>query len=178
MYVLREIVLLILEWLSKRPALRNVAAGTAAVATVFMLMGLVRWLLSDAPTRFAVSGKVLLAGEPLDAGTIEFRSIGAGTQAVGGAAVRAGRYQIPRERGLVASGYEVRIFSAAAPPPPTASDPPGRGLPPGVERIPPEFGSQTRQRVEVGRGARNVFDFDIPGGSAAPAAAGSGGRKP
>lgn len=178
MYVLREICCLLLEWLGKRPALRNLVAGTGAMAALFLIMGFGRWLLSDAPTRFAVSGKVLLAGEPLDAGTIEFRSIGGGAQAVGGAAIRAGRYQIPRDRGLMASQYEVRICSAAAPPPPAASDPPGRGLPPGIERIPPEYGSQTQQRVEVGRGVRNIFDFDIPGRPPAPPAASAAGKRP
>lgn len=169
MYVLREICLLLLEWLGKRPALRNLVAVTGALVALFLIMGLGRWLLSDAPTRFAVSGKVALAGEPLDAGTIEFRSVGDGPQEVAGAAVRAGRYQIPQDRGLVASQYEVRIFSAAAPPLPSASDPPGRGLPPGNERIPPEFGSQSQQRVEVGGGRRNVFDFDMPARPPAPA---------
>ena len=180
MYVFREICLVFLEWLGNRPALGKLVAATGALAALLLFVSFSRWLLSDAPTRFAVSGRVLLAGEPLDAGTIEFRSVGGGVQTVGGAAVRSGLYQIPQDRGLLASQYDVRIFSAAAPPPPTASDPPGRGLPPGEERIPPEFGSQSQQRVEIGRGLRNVFDFDIPARPPAPASlpAAPGGKRP
>lgn len=161
MYVFREILLVLLAWLGQRPRLRGVVAVTAAVAGVSILGGLVRWLASDAPTRFAVSGRVLLAGEPLDVGTIEFRPIGSAGRA-GGAAIRDGRYHIPRARGLMADRYEVRVCAARMPAPPTTSEPPGPGLPPGIERIPAEFGAESTQRVEVGRGLRNVFDFDIP----------------
>ena len=182
MYVLHEILLLLLGWLQKRPGLRNLLAVTVVLLSVCLIGELVSRLLSDAPVRFAVSGTVRLAGEPLDAGIIEFRQpagIAGGT--VGGAPIRAGRYSIPRDRGLTEAAYDVRIYSASLPQeqPGNASPanaPPGRGLPPGVERIPAEYGSETRQRVEVGRGRRNVFDFDIPARPAPPAVPPAGTR--
>ena len=162
MYVLREILLVLWDWLNKRPALRNALLATMSIALLSSAWGIVRWLTSDAPARFAVSGVVMLAGAPLDAGMIDFRPVAADGGGMGGAAIRDGRYRIPGNRGLLAGDYEVRIFSAALPQEGSGNEPPGRGLPPGVERIPPEFGAQTRQRVTVGRGRRNVFDFDMP----------------
>ena len=182
MYVLHEILLLLLGWLQKRPRLRNLLAGTVVLFAIWLIVGLMSWLLSDAPVRFAVSGRVQLAGEPLDAGMIEFRPpAGATGGTVGGAAIRDGRYSIPKERGLTTAAYEVRIYAASLPQEqssnaPQANAPHGRGLPPGVERIPSEYGSETRQRVEVGGGRRNVFDFDIPARPAPPAASPAGGR--
>lgn len=171
MYVLREILILLWDWLNKRPALRNALLATMSIVLLSVAWGVVRWLTSDVPVRFAVSGGVLLAGAPLDAGMIEFRPVAVAGGGVGGAAIRDGRYRIAGDRGLLAGEYDVRIFSAALPQERPENEPPGRGLPPGVERIPPEFGAQTRQRVTVGRGRRNVFDFDVPAHVEPPVAA-------
>jgi len=171
MYVLHEILLVLWDWLNRRPALRNCLLATAAIVLLSAAWGVIRWLASDAPVRFAVSGRVLLAGAPLDTGTIEFRPVSADGGSVGGAAIRDGRYRIPGDRGLLAGEYDVRIFSAALPEARPENEPPGRGLPPGIERIPPEFGTETRQRVAVGRGHRNVFDFDVPARVDPPVAA-------
>ena len=171
MYVLREILILLWDWLNVRPALRNALLAMMSIAALTIGWGIVRWLASDGPVRFAVSGDVLLAGTPLDAGMIEFRPVAADGGGVGGAAIRDGRYRIPGDHGLLAWEYEVRIFSAALPKERPGNEPPGPGLPPGVERIPPEFGAQSRQRATVGRGRRNVFDFDVPARVEPPVAA-------
>jgi len=131
-----------------------------AAVLVFGLLAVMWRSSGNGAEKFAISGNVILAGEPLAAGTIEFRSVS--TREVGGAVVRNGRYSIPRERGLPASLYKVSLFAAAAPTDLNLGAPPGNGPPPGDELIPPEYGAQTQQQVEVKAGGANIFDFDIP----------------
>lgn len=142
------------------PRSRQPVFVALAAVLVFGLLAVMWHSSGDGAEKFAISGNVLLAGEPLAAGTIEFRSVS--TREVGGAVVRSGRYSIPRDRGLPASLYKVSFFAAAAPTELNLGGPPGNGPPPGAELIPPEYGSRTQQQVEVKAGGANIFDFDIP----------------
>ncbi len=112
--------------------------------------------------RLAVSGKVMLDGEPLECGSIEFaprQHTGVGS----GAVITNGNYSIPTQKGLPPGKYLVRIFST--------EEGANRSLPaqpaepgtyrPSVERIPPKYNTQSDQVVEVTADGSNRFDFDV-----------------
>ena len=111
----------------------------------------------SAGVRLPVSGRVYYQGKPLPIGTIEFESL----RAVGGGEVRQGKYRIPAEHGLPPGVYRVSISSVRSPP--TKYGPPGpEAKDAGTELIPPEFNVRCEKTIEVQRGAKNQFDFDIP----------------
>jgi len=60
--------------------------------------------------RRAFSGRVTLAGKPLDQGTISFEPQQQPGFA-GGAVILDGRYEVPAEKGLPPGKYLVRIYS-------------------------------------------------------------------
>jgi hypothetical protein len=110
--------------------------------------------------RKAVTGTVKLKGEPLNYGTIEFRST-AGSGVSTGTIIREGKYEIPATKGLPNGTYEVRMNSTEA-----DKSPPEPGSPimtkNAVERIPAEFNIRTTQKIEVTDNGSMNFDFDIP----------------
>jgi hypothetical protein len=115
--------------------------------------------------RQPISGTITLKGAPLDEGLIEFfpqEGEKVGTR--GGAAVKNGKYSIPRDQGLLPGTYKVVISAAdkarpeqdpGAPPGPTKSAP-------RRNRIPAEYNRATKQVVTVTKGGPNQFDFTIP----------------
>lgn len=113
---------------------------------------------SDTLARRPITGKVTLAGMPLDQGIISFDPIGKGTSA--GASILNGAYSIPESAGLPAGNYVVRISSpvGGAPTP----EFPGESDQVAKERIPDEFNSQSKLKAEVTANGKNTFDFEIP----------------
>ena len=116
------------------------------------------------------AGEILLDGQPLDTGSIEFSPHEhAGVRS--GTMIENGAYAIPGNKGLPPGKYLVRIFSPveAAPPPeepsvpgPTVPGPVGPSQPPpGVERIPPEFNEESEEVIDVTEAGPNEFNFDI-----------------
>ena len=110
--------------------------------------------------RQEVSGSVILQGEPLSEGMIQFRpETNQGTFA--SAAITAGKYSIPRPEGPVAGGYRVIITS---PPKSTAAPSeggPGKAPPSPPDRIPKKYNASSTLNAEVKAGQPNSFDFDL-----------------
>ena len=112
--------------------------------------------------RQAVSGNVSFDGTALDQGTIELSPRQQQGGVSSGARVWEGSYAIPTEQGLPPGKYLVRIFSAEKRDAPSSvGKPPGPGNPPGKERIPAQYNSQSQILVEVTADGHNKFDFDI-----------------
>jgi hypothetical protein len=114
----------------------------------------------EEPAGAPVSGAVTFRGQPLDHGVIQFSPLeNQDTQS--GAAITAGKYEVPAATGLAAGKYEVRIMSGNQ-----GQDPeeemPGEPAAPGKELIPAEFNARSKQTVEVKADGPNVFDFAIP----------------
>ena len=117
---------------------------------------------ADDPEGFeSVSGQITFKGQPLEQGMIQFIPLAAGQPTFSGAVIDDGAYIVPADGGLAAGSYEVRISSGAAG---TAAADPLPGVPgtPLKERIPPDYNSKTKQRVEVSPSGENRFDFHIP----------------
>jgi hypothetical protein len=114
--------------------------------------------------RQAVSGTVTVKGVPLKEASIQFEPVdGQDTRAGGG--VSDGKYQIPRDAGLKPGKYLVRLTAGDGKTVDADEDPtaPGGTNIVSVDLIPPEYGSASKQQVEVTAGGANQFDFDLPG---------------
>ena len=71
-------------------------------------------------------------------------------------------FRMCHQQGLPPGKYLVRIFSAEKRDAPSSvGKPPGPGNPPGKERIPAQYNSQSQILVEVVADGHNKFDFDI-----------------
>jgi hypothetical protein len=112
--------------------------------------------------RHEVTGEVLLDGQPVEDGVIQFAP--ADGQGTGdGAQIANGRYRIPKEKGLAPGKYKVTIYAGdgrsgagdASPDSPHARTKPGK------ERIPAEYNTRSNVVKEVTRDGPNKFDFDI-----------------
>jgi len=121
----------------------------------------------DARGLRAVSGTVTLKGTPVEVGMIDFipaaGTSGGGTYTKSGAVIADGKYEIPKEKGLVPGKYKVSI---SAPdkhhklggdelPGPTSSRT-SKNL------IPPEYNLRTKLEVDVKKEGPNTIDFAIP----------------
>ncbi len=132
----------------------------ALLTTTMMMVGCGN---GEKLARFEVSGQVRLAGKDLDQGTIEFRPEGSGRDKVGsGTTIKAGKYAIPKEKGLPPGKYDVLVFSAAVTGPPPAEELPGESNVVYPERIPAEFNTSTTLKFEVKASGTNTFNVDVP----------------
>lgn len=138
------------------PTYRRFLPALAVLAGVALLTG----CGGSATDRQAVSGTVTLKGSPLDQGTIQFIPK-AKEGAFSGANIENGKYRIAAAQGLVPGQYEVRI-SSGQPNTKAAEAAPGETGPPALERIPPEFNTNSNKTVEVKATGPNTFDFSIP----------------
>ena len=114
-----------------------------------------------ASDRLAISGTVTLKGEPLNDGVIEFAS----AKTRSGAPVNKGKYEIAADQGLTPGVYKVVITAGDGRTP--ADSPDGMPGPTGAnivskDRIPPDYGSNSKQEVTVSIKGPNKFDFPIP----------------
>jgi hypothetical protein len=103
----------------------------------------------DKTGRMAISGKVLLKGEPVPTGSIEFVPH-PGVNTTSGAVITNGRFSIPADKGLEPGNYTVKISWIETPPP---SDEPG-GLPgkDPVEKIPAKYNTKSTLTTEIKTG--------------------------
>jgi hypothetical protein len=111
------------------------------------------------------SGRAMIAGnvsfkngEPIKRGSIEFSPMD-GVGVHGGARIADGRYAIPKEKGLKAGKYLVRINAPSA----LLS---GNGAPGGAGKLPeetvsPKYNTNSQLNVEVGSEATQEFDFVV-----------------
>ena len=117
---------------------------------------------------FEVSGLAKLKGKPLpDGATVTF--VPQDNQGTEGQAVfNGGKYVIPRQNGLKAGKYLVRLSAGdgkTAVNPTNPDEPPGPGGGTNIiskELVPPDWGVRSKQTVTVTADKPNVFDFDIP----------------
>jgi hypothetical protein len=111
-----------------------------------------------------VSGTVTLEKQPLKDGSITFIPLDEqGTQT--GCGIADGTYSIPRKNGLKPGKYLVQITAGDGKTPASdeeAAAPGGSTNIVSVDRIPPEWNTQSKKEVEVKANAKNKFDFDIP----------------
>jgi hypothetical protein len=115
---------------------------------------------SEPPPGLPISGTVTFRGQPLDLGTIEFAPA-AGQATFSGGAIKEGQYSIPAENGLKPGEYDVRISATKEGEYSEEPVAPGEARPL-KQLIPPEFNSDTKQRVVVKESGNNKFDFTIP----------------
>ncbi|MSU77111.1 MAG: hypothetical protein EXS16_03335 [Gemmataceae bacterium] len=115
--------------------------------------------------RRALSGTVVLNGEPLDHGAIKFQATDPSQKYETGAMIELGKFNIPAEFGLTPGVYKVTITSQEIDKnvaPPVAKGPGGTPPPAMHERIPPDYNSQSSRTIEVKAAPEaNKFDFDI-----------------
>jgi len=133
---------------------------TAVVALVVVLgmAGFVAGCGKSNAVRHGVSGKVTLAGKPIQSGVITFIREGE-MAAAGGAPIIQGAYSIPASAGLPEGDYRVAVSVPDSGPPPK-DEVPGISVPP-KETIPAKYNSNTELRAKVGRGSPNAFDFEL-----------------
>jgi hypothetical protein len=137
------------------------AASTLACG--LLLLSLIGCGKNGDSQRHAISGTVLLGGEPLRTGSISFEPASGKTN--GGAVIENGEYQIPQERGLVADTYRVRINCTV--PRQTAQQPPPGKLPgpeddrDPLELIPSKYNSATQLTAQITDEGPKEFDFSL-----------------
>jgi hypothetical protein len=110
--------------------------------------------------RQEVSGSVILQGTPLSEGMIQFRpETNQGTFA--SAAIKAGKYSIPRHEGPVAGGYRVIITSPPKSSHASSEGGPGKPPPSLPDLVPAKYNASSTLNAEVKVGQANAFDFDL-----------------
>jgi hypothetical protein len=112
----------------------------------------------DALGRRAITGKVMLDGQPIKRGSIRFEPL-AKTGVAGGGVIVDGAYRVPAERGLSPGKYRVSISAPKtdATAPPTMEN---EG-PPAEEQVPPRYNSQSDLQIEIEPSGKTEFDFDL-----------------
>ena len=112
----------------------------------------------------AVSGTVTLKGKPVDSGLLEFRPMAnSATYTRSGAVIADGKFEIPKEKGLVPGKYKVSIsapdkhhkLGGEELPGPTSSRT-------SKDLIPPDYNLKTKLEVEIRNDHPNTFKFDVP----------------
>jgi hypothetical protein len=118
---------------------------------------------SGGPALHGVSGKVSLDGKPITQGSITFVP-SAGTKGPsGGSSIENGKYQVPRDKGLVSGTYRVEIRSQRSTgkkTPAQSPSPPGTMMDEMKEAVPVEFNSASTLEVEI-PAPKNQLDFDL-----------------
>tara|TARA_R110002111_G_scaffold262613_1_gene339495 strand:+ start:93207 stop:93632 length:426 start_codon:yes stop_codon:yes gene_type:complete len=111
---------------------------------------------SDGPARFALSGTVKYKGEPVPYGEIIFipDSTKGNTGAGAVAKIESGRYQTPKEKGIIGGPHRVQIKGLTGPP--TAGAVPAAG-----ESVPQALFKQFETEVDFPRQS-STYDFEIP----------------
>ena len=118
---------------------------------------------ADPYGRQSLSGAVTFEGEPLDAGVIDFLPNDSSQAAGARALIQDGNYSVPSGQGLTPGNYRVVITSAEENTTDPPAGPPGMEMPPpGTERIPPEYNTESQLSIEVTLTGDNQFDFTIP----------------
>ncbi|MCS7237341.1 MAG: carboxypeptidase-like regulatory domain-containing protein [Thermoguttaceae bacterium] len=113
--------------------------------------------------KVAISGTVTLKGQPLDRGTVTFTSVDPSKQLMAGAQITNGKFSIPADQGLPPGRYRVRFSAPAGGPQVAPGEAPGDSSVVAEERIPPEWGAQSTQEVEIKPGQSSaMFEFNIP----------------
>jgi hypothetical protein len=107
----------------------------------------------------AVSGSVTFQGKPLEEGTIQFYTPDEPPTLAGGAAIVAGKFELPREHGLKPGSYLVRISSTER------TEIPAKGgiAMPGFrtrERIPAKYNTESTLKADIAQPGPLQFSLD------------------
>jgi hypothetical protein len=132
-------------------------AQAVSVASCICLFG----CSDELGNRQPVEGQVTLGGQPLDSGSIEFTPLDEKVGTKSGGEIKAGKYSIPRENGLIPGKYRVRITAATEADRLAPGELPGPTGPGGKERVPPEFNIKSEIEANVTTGT-NTFNYEIP----------------
>ncbi|MDR0522392.1 MAG: carboxypeptidase-like regulatory domain-containing protein [Planctomycetaceae bacterium] len=135
--------------------MRSLTAITLIIVTITIISG-----CGNPQGRLLVSGTVTLDGEPIADGTISFEPVGEQPIKVrSGTVIRNGKYTVPGTSGLVPGEYLVSI---------SAQHDTGRMIQVEgetvreiIDSIPPEYGSDSKQRITVTKTGKQTFDFPI-----------------
>jgi hypothetical protein len=118
---------------------------------------------TSGPAGEAVSGTVTFKGQPLEVGSIAFRSTASSVSAE--SLIESGSYSISPDQGLVPGKYKVIIAAREAPEPkrepgvaPGSEPRPKRGP---AHFLPPQYNSASTLTADVVAGKQNVRDFDL-----------------
>jgi hypothetical protein len=109
-----------------------------------------------------VSGTVLLDGEPVEQGSINFIPV-EGTSGPGvGAVIKDGKYHIPKGKGVTVgkNRVELRAFRMSGRKVPDPMGRPGALTDERVPAFPPEYNTRSTLVREVQPGS-NTFDFEV-----------------
>lgn len=112
---------------------------------------------NDPLNRQAISGKIMLDGEPLVDGTVEFTPVGNGVPS--GASVKDGLFTIPEEKGLPPGDYVVRISAANSSG--VTTEMPGESNQIALELIPEKYNTKSELSYHVDEKGSNVLDLDL-----------------
>jgi len=117
---------------------------------------------SDPLGRQAVSGTVYFHGQPLDQGRVHFVPTSKGPTE-SGATIENGKFQIPRDSGLVPGTYKVSVFSYDRKGAKVQSEeiPGDPGNTQFKERIAKKYNAETTLTAEVKKGEANNFEFKV-----------------
>jgi hypothetical protein len=112
--------------------------------------------------RFEVSGKVTLPSGPIKEGSLWLDPL-EGQDTSGFAQILNGEYKIPRQSGVKAGKYRVRVSAGDGKTPANneAGGPGGSTNIVSKDLIPPNWGSQSKQEITVTAAGPNTFDFEI-----------------
>jgi hypothetical protein len=125
---------------------------------LFVVLGFVAGC-SSGPKRSPVSGTVKYKGQPIKAGTINFRSedgkhVGTGT-------ITDGKYDIPLISGLPAGKYSVAIsYPDPKVPAPKGDEAPGEA-PPVREMLPAKYANGSDLKADIKDGPNTDVNFDL-----------------
>lgn len=131
-----------------------------------LLFGFVCLGCSDPyPDRYEVSGKITVKGEAFKhAGSVSFEPLeGQTTRA--GISFTDGMFTIPKDQGLKAGNYLVRLTAGDGKTPTVpeeAGGPGGSTNIVSVDLIPEDYGSRSKQQFEVKAGSPNRVEIDLP----------------
>ncbi|MDR0522462.1 MAG: hypothetical protein LBH00_11510, partial [Planctomycetaceae bacterium] len=110
--------------------------------------------------RLSVSGTVTLDGEPITEGSISFEPVGSQPIKIqSGALIRNGKYAVPGKSGLVPGEYLASISAQQATGNKIKTD--MGEVDEVIDLIPPEYGSESKQRITVTETGKQTFDFPI-----------------
>jgi hypothetical protein len=125
----------------------------------------------DELPREAVSGTVMLDGQPLAGGVIQFTPASPEIPQGGGSPITGGRFSIPRAQGLVPGTYRVTVNAASSETTVPKGEPVEPGKPPepgrptrtarAKELIPAKYNAESELKAEVKKGVPNEFTFTL-----------------
>ncbi len=132
------------------------------------LLVLLPWLLAIclgcgvATDRLPLEGSVTFQDQPLEHGHVTFLTTSGPPGPVCGAIIRDGRFKIPTEQGLAPGTYRVLISSPDGVAPQTPEEIAAGASPRAMERIPPEYNTESKLTAKVTSDGSNRFEFSIP----------------